>query len=138
MLTFYYNHFPDELERETQDAWRAGAVPVECPSSEFDKLATQGERMIYVFTRGKILASLRRVRGEHITHAVLALGRPVEAAGEFELMVAEHVSVVTALNNLSGHYRPHANSLDVAVEAFEERGLRVSADGVKPYDLGTS
>lgn len=94
--------------------------------------------MNYVVASGRVWVSPRTVRGEHITHAVLAGGTPVNAAGEFELTVTEHASVVTALNNLSGHYLPHANSLDVAVEAFEERGFCVLPDGVKPYDLGAT
>lgn len=47
------------------------------------------------------------------------------------------VKVVTSLNNMSGHYRPGRQSLDVATEAFGERGVRVLADGIEQYDWHT-
>ena len=101
---------------------------------EFDSLAAEAERMIYVVAGGWLLASKRLAMGEYITHAVLADGGPVQAAGEFEVMEHEGAKVVTALNNVSGHYRPGSESLDVAREAFEARGLRVLRAGVEQYD----
>ena len=61
--------------------------------------------------------------GEDISHAVLADGGHVQAAGEFEMVEFEDVKVVTLLNNMSGHYRPGRESLDVAMEAFDQRGV---------------
>ncbi len=118
-------------------AHRAGAAAVEVPSAEFDWLAAEGERMIYVVASDRLLVSKRHVMGEHITHAVLTDGGHVQAAGEFEVIEFGDVKVVTALNNASGHYRPGRESLDVAMEAFEERGLRVLPDGVEQYDWRT-
>lgn len=94
--------------------------------------------MIYVLAGDRLLVSKRHVIGEHISHAVLADGGPVQAAGELEVIEFAEVKVVTALNNMSGHYQPGRGSLDVAVEAFEERGLRVLPDGVEQYDWHTS
>ena len=118
-------------------AHRAGAAAVEVPSAEFDWLAAEGERMIYVVASDRLLVSKRHVMGEHITHAVLTDGGHVQAAGEFEVIEFGDVKVVTALNNASGHYRPGRESLDVAMEAFEERWLRVLPDGVEQYDWRT-
>ena len=44
--------------------------------------------------------------------------------------------VVTALNNMSGHYRPDANSLSVVKEAFETRGVSIRPGSIRPYDWG--
>ena len=118
-------------------ARRAGVAAVEVPSAAFDWLAAEGERMIYVVAGDRLLVSKRHVMGEHISHAVLADGGHVHAAGEFEMVEFGDVKVVTLLNNMSGHYRPGRESLDVAMEAFDERGLRVLADGVEQYDWHT-
>ena len=92
--------------------------------------------MIYVLVGDRLLASKRQVLGEYITHAVLAGGEPVQAAGEFDVRWQSGDAVVTRLNNMSGHYWPAGASLAVAQAAFEARGLPVRADGVKHYDWG--
>ena len=111
-----------------------GVVPVVVPSTEFDMLAAEGERMIYVVTGDRLLVSKRTVMGEHITHAVLAAGYPVQAAGEFEVVDYGDLMTVMELNNASGHYQPGSESLGVAREAFEKRGLRFLSEGVEQYD----
>lgn len=91
--------------------------------------------MIYVVVSDRLLVSKRQARGEHISHAVLASGGPVEAAGEFEVALDGRNRTVSALNNLSGHYRPRTESVHLAEEAFEERGWHVSPEGIQAYDL---
>ena len=93
--------------------------------------------MIYVVAGDRLLVSKRHVMGENISHAVLADDGLVQAAGEFEVIELGDVKVVTSLNNMSGHYRPGRESLDVVVEAFEERGLRVLPGGVEQDDWHT-
>ena len=122
------------LAQETDAARRAGVVAADVSSVEFDSLAAEAERMIYVVAGGRLLASKRLAMGEHITHAVLVDGGPVQAAGEFEVMEHESAKVVMALNNVSGHYQPGVESLEVAREAFEALGWRVLQDGVEQYD----
>ena len=112
-------------------------MPVDVPGPAFDALATEGERMIYVVVDGRLVVSKRRAMGENITHAVLANGRPVEAAGEFEAAREERTIAVSALDNMSGHYRPDSGSLSVAKEAFETRGVLVRPGCIRPYDWGT-
>ncbi len=90
--------------------------------------------MIYVLASGRLLASKRHVMGEHISHAVLADGGPVQAAGELEVSEVGKNRMISSINNMSGHYRPGRESLDAVVEEFEESGLRVLPDGVKQYD----
>ena len=122
------------LDQEMEAARRADVEAVEVPSVEFDWLVAEAERMIYVLAGGRLLVSKRWAVGEHITHAVLADGGPVQAAGEFEVLELDGAKVVTALNNQSGHYQPGSESLDVAREAFEACELRVLPDGVEQYD----
>ena len=74
------------LAQEMEAAGRADVEAVEVPSVEFDWLVAEAERMIYVVAGGRLLASKRSATGEHITHAVLADGGPVHAAGEFEVI----------------------------------------------------
>ena len=74
----FYNLLPERLPDEQEAARRAGVVPVEVPGPAFDVLATEGERMVFVVAERLLLVSKRQV---NITHAVLADGRPVEAAG---------------------------------------------------------
>ena len=124
------------LAQEMEAAGRADVEAVEVPSVEFDWLVAEAERMIYVVAGGRLLASKRWAMGEHITHAVLADGGPVHAAGEFEVIELGGVKVVAVLNNMSGHYRPGSDSLDVARETFEACELRVLPDGVEQYDWG--
>ena len=111
-------------------------VPAEVPGPAFDALATEGERLIYVVVGGRLVVSKRRAMGENITHAALADGGPVQAAGEFEVGEEGETIVVTALNNMSGRYRPDANSLSVAKEAFETRGVSIRPGSIRPYDWG--
>ena len=134
----YYNRMPSQLQGEMEAARRVGLRPIEIPGREFDSLAAEGVRLIYVVASGRLLVSKRQVGVEHITHAVLADGGPVQAAGELEIR-AEHGSfVVSALNNISGHYRPAEASLEIARTAFESAGIHIPLQALRGYDLGAS
>lgn len=138
MSPSYYNRMPLQLQAELEAASRVGLTPVEIPSREFDSLASEGLPMIYVVVGGRLLVAKRQVRGEHISHAVLADGGPVQAAGEFEIGTERGSLVMSTLNNLSGHYRPSKASLEVARTAFESVGIHIPLRAVRGYDLGTS
>lgn len=134
MALSYYNLDPWALEQERIAARRVGVTAIEVPSVEFDRLAAEGEPMIYVVAGDQLLVSERQVMGVHITHAVLADGGPVQAAGEFEVVESEGAWTVMTLNSKSGHYRPGSESVEVAIEAFTVRGCRVLPKGVERYD----
>ena len=134
----YYNQLPGRLHRELETARRVGVRAVEIPSKGFDSSAIEGARMIYVAVDGHLIASKRQVDGEHISHAVLANGGPVQAAGEFEIETEHGAPVVSVLNNMSGHYRPATASLEVARRAFESAGIPVLPGVVRSYDYGIS
>ena len=137
MSPSYHNHDPAQYRREEEAARRAQMDPVEVPSDAFNALAEIGRRMIFVvLSSGGLVAAPRQQQDEHISHAVLADGGSVLAAGEFEVRFDGSATVVSELNNMSGHYRPSADSLVVATEAFEAAGIRVLPDAVTPYDFG--
>lgn len=93
--------------------------------------------MIYVVVDGRLVVSRRRSLDENISHAVLADGKPVDAAGEFDVVVQGDSVEVTALNNMSGHYQPDAASLSSARKAFETRGVPVRSAGIGSYPWRT-
>lgn len=129
----YYNHYPERLPEEQAAAERAGVLPAGVPSAEFDALAQQGEPMIYVVAGDRLWVSPRYARGEHISHAVLAGGGPVRAAGEFEAVSDGEAVTLIALDNRSGHYRPGRSSLGVAREAFESRGVQTAPNSLRAH-----
>jgi len=130
----YYNRLPEQFQRELETARRVGVRAVEVPSEEFNSLAADGAPMIYVVVGGRLLVSKRRADNEHISHAVLANGGPVHAAGEFKIKVDNSALAVSALDNMSGHYRPDEASLEVARTAFESAGVRIPTGAVQSYD----
>ena len=134
----YHNLYPQALGQELDAARRVGAVPVAIPSAAFDASVAEGERMIYVVAGDRLLVSKRLVQGENISHAAIADGEPVRAAGEFEVMDEHEATVVSILTNMSGHYRPAKSSLAVAQKAFEAAGPRIRPGGVHDHDLQAS
>ena len=134
MPSLFHNRFPDELDLELAAARIVQAVPVVVPSEAFVSLSRRGERLIYAVVEGVLLVSEPTVLLQRITHAALAEGRPVRAAGEVELIAEPDYMVVLELNNRSGHYLPDGTSLHVARAAFEEHGFSVSDDSLVPYN----
>lgn len=91
--------------------------------------------MIFVvLLDGRLVAAPRRQLDENISHAVLSNGDPVLAAGEFSVGFHGSQTVIAALNDMSGHYKPGADGLAVAQEAFETAGFSVSPDAITSYD----
>lgn len=135
--TEYHNLLPSRLPVKRAAADRAGVVPAEIPSTAFDVLAATGVRMVFVVVGGgRLVAAPREQGGEHISHAVLADGGTVLAAGEFEVGFDGGAMVVSELNNVSGHYRPGESALTVARAAFDAAGIDVRSRGITSYDWG--
>ena len=127
-----------ESYREEADAARAARVAgVTCPSEEFEMLAAEGERLVFVVRLDRALIVAPQLhRGFEVRHPVLAGGAAVLAAGEIELVYFTDVRVVLDLTNKSGHYRPHASCLEVTVEVLVELGFEVPAGVIRPYPGG--
>ncbi len=132
-MPIFYNHYSESLEAELQAARDVDASPIVVPSDAFLDLAATGERLIYAVIDDVLLVSGLFVQLQRITHAVLAGGRPVSAAGEVDLLVTPDLMLVMELTNRSGHYRPDRQSLEVAKAAFEACGFRVPDDSLRTY-----
>lgn len=131
----YRNRYPQLLEQELEAARRAGVDPVDVPSSAFTAMAATGVRMIFVvLVNGGLVAAPRRHHNENISHAAIAGGGPVIAAGEFSVEIHGPTIVVSELNDMSGHYQPGADGLVVARRAFGTAGIAVRLDAVTSYD----
>ncbi|MFZ1489495.1 MAG: hypothetical protein WAS51_06110 [Ilumatobacteraceae bacterium] len=132
--TLYENGLTDSYAEEVERAHEAGVGGVLCPSDEFDRLAAEGERLVFVVTVDRMLVVAPQLeRGFEIRHPVLAGGEPVLAAGELAVLDAGRVRVVLDLTNQSGHYEPGASCLAIAAEVLIGLGFEVPAEVVRPY-----
>lgn len=130
----YENNLAEFYSEEIEAAEKAGIAVVSCPGIEFDRLAAEGERLVYVLTENrKLIVALQVFKSFEIRHPVLAEGRHVLAAGEIEVLHASETKLVTDLTNKSGHYEPHSSCLDVTIEVLIHLGYNVPDEVVRPY-----
>ena len=87
-----------------------------------------------VLLNGSLVAAPRRHHDENVSHAAIAGGSPVLAAGEFRVESRGSAIVVSELNDMSGHYQPGPDGLLVAQRAFETAGIAVRPDAINSYD----
>jgi hypothetical protein len=122
----YRNRLSAQYERERDTAESIAYVVASGPGETFDHLAASGEPLIYVVTEiGELVIGAQLSWPTPASHAVLAQGRAVAAAGEVLMAVADGIKIVLALNNKSGHYEPDAGCLVVAAQAFRDLGFEV-------------
>ena len=106
---------------------RAGS-PLD-PQLDLPEHKSRGGEAIFVMdVMGNIYYSFDPKYG-HIHHSSLAAGRPVAAAGELVIINGELISI----SNESGHYRPPASTIDLALGRFKELGVKI--DKVKRFEL---
>ena len=130
----YENNLAVFYDEELEAAEMVGVAGVRCPGEEFNRLAAEGERLVFVVTEHReLIVALQVFNGFEIRHPVLANGQRVLAAGEIEILHVGAVKLVTDLTNKSGHYEPHADTLDVAVEVLTRHGYDVPPEVVRPY-----
>ena len=89
----------------------------------FDAIVNQGTTKLVVTESGELLVAPHSVGGVEISHAVLAGGQPVLAAGEAEIAGAGGQYVGLNISNWSGHYMPSEESLSIARAAFAAVGV---------------
>jgi len=70
--------------------------------------------------------------GSHVHPYVLGRARPAVAAGE---LIVESNGVVVSLNNLSGTFLCHSDSLFTAVGGLVMQGATVAPDAVHPFEV---
>lgn len=69
--------------------------------------------------------------GHHHHPLVLGRGRPATAAGELRLGVK---ALVESVNNLSGTFRCHPDSLFTALGGLIRQGAVIAADAIEPFE----
>ena len=130
----YENTLAGFYDEELEAAEVVGVAGVPCPGAEFNRLAAEGERLVFVVTEHReLIVALQVFNGFEIRHPVLAKGQRVLAAGEIEVLQVGAIKLVTDLTNKSGHYEPHTDSLKVAVEVLTRLGYDVPSEVVRPY-----
>lgn len=114
----YINSMSHNYDSEVRIAHQAGCTWGTAPGEDFMRIADEGDRLIYVVTeeRELIIAAI----SPSITHAVIATGLPVLAAGECDVAVYGEFKMVLDVSNKSGHYLPDAGCLDLVQEVFED------------------
>ncbi len=121
--TTFPNQFPEHLAGELAEAARVGAKPIRFGDPAFNKAVNGGTVKYVVAESGEVIIIPHTVKGVEISHAVLSNGQSVVAAGEAEIAAAGGKYIGIDLNFQSGHFRPTAESLQAAREAFAKVGI---------------
>ncbi|PJE96542.1 type IV secretion protein Rhs [Streptomyces carminius] len=122
-LAPYPNQMPEELAQELADAERLGVRPLRVGDEGFDAAVNSGTIKWAVDEQGRLFVIPKYANGVELKHPVLTGGRPVLAAGEAEIAGSDGSYFGMEINNMSGHYKPSMESLQVGREAFERAGI---------------
>lgn len=122
----FTNNYPHALPRELEDARNVGfqrITPQNTTDATFQRTVNDGTIKWVVDQDGVLHISPKTVHGQEISHAALAGGRPVLAAGEANISARGGAVIGLELSNYSGHYRPTAASIDIGTQAFGRLGI---------------
>ena len=122
--TLFANQLPGQLTQEMAAAARVGAGAVRPGTPAFERAVNAGTIKWVVTEAGELLISPHSVGGSEISHAVIAGGRPVLAAGQAEIAGSGGAYIGLSITNHSGHYMPSEGSLQVGIDAFAALGIR--------------
>ena len=132
-LPQYANKDPQTLTRELESIGRDRFRPI--PADAFETLrryCLQGDPLKWVVTtNGEILFG-----PTHHTHAALAGGEPVLAAGHAYLVEIDRQRkqfFIPSINNTSGHYQPAEPSIDIAIRLLRAHGFTVPDAAKQPH-----
>ena len=124
-LAQFTNKLPARLADELALAEKLKVKPLTVGDAGFAKIANQGTMKWAVTESGELVFVPKMVKQHEIPHSVLSGGKPVLAAGEAEVFVANG-KVYATINNHTGHYQTSAESLVVVgSQAFELNGIKV-------------
>ncbi|MFE6775245.1 putative T7SS-secreted protein [Streptomyces sp. NPDC057702] len=123
LAPYFHNQMKDELAAELDEAERFGVKPIAVGGSGFDDIVNSGTIKWAVTEQGDLVIMPKLVNGVELKHPVLTGGRPVQAAGEADIAGGGGTYFGLELNNNSGHYKPSAESLQLAKDAFERAGI---------------
>jgi hypothetical protein len=120
-VELFKNQLPNRLAAELREAAAVGVRPIRVDDPGFDKVVNE-DTIKFVITEGnELLIVPHTVRQTEISHAVLAQGRPVLAAGEAAIAGTSGKYVGMTITPYSGHY---LNGASVAQSALSESRAR--------------
>ena len=119
----YHNQMPENLAQELADAARVGVVPTRAGASGFNDLVNDGTIKWVVTETGELFVGPHTRFSQEISHAVLANGAPVRAAGEANISAHGRIRIGMDITHHSGHYQPSAESVEIGKEAFRRAGV---------------
>ena len=119
----FSNQVPDRLSDELADAASVGARPMRMGDAGIEEVVNQGTIKFVVTESGDLLVTPHSVKGVEISHAVLSGGQPVLAAGQADIAAAGGKFLGIDISPHSGHFKPTAESLRKAREAFAKYGI---------------
>jgi hypothetical protein len=117
----YANQLRRELDAEIDRFREAEVQWAKAPSEAFERLAADGEPLIYVVSRRHELIVAEHVVDAH--HSVLVNGDEVLAAGQVSLLVMGDLRIVLDLDAQSGHYLPSYESVYFAAVTLVDLGF---------------
>jgi RHS repeat-associated protein len=119
----YLNQLPERLAEETAEMARVGAAPIQAGTPEFEAAVNQGTIKWVVTESGELLITPAFVGDVEISHAALAGGKPVLAAGQADIAAGGGQYVGIGITEHSGHYKPPPESLEIGKQAFARWGI---------------
>jgi hypothetical protein len=130
-VPLYANRDAHALAREQADARADNITPFSITDTrQLRQAADEATTLKWV-----ILEDCRvRMGPTETTHAVVAGGRNVAAAGEVVIASLGRRLVALDFTNTSGHYRPEPQVIDIAAPFFEAHGVVVPASSRKVHD----
>jgi len=124
------NQLPETLAAEVDAAEAVGFEPISPNTRAFDAAVNEGTIKYVVLETGEVLVAPHTIEGIEISHAAIAGGRPVVAAGEADIAALGSRRIGVSISRQSGHYRPSEASLDVALDAFRHLGIEFAESAV--------
>jgi hypothetical protein len=122
------NTLPAKLREELATARKLGVKPMNVDDPAFEEIVNEDKIKWAVTQSGELLIIPHTVSGMQIAHSVLAEGRPVLAAGEANIAVADNQCIGIGISNYSGHYLPNSSSLEIGKKSFESYGITFQSE----------
>jgi RHS repeat-associated protein len=123
------NQVPESLQAELDAAAAAGVRPVEAGGESFGALVNKGTIKWVVTKDGRLIVAPHSKGGVEISHAVLAQGAPVRAAGQADIAAAGGGFFGLEITPHSGHYMNGATAeqsaavVEIGRDAFTRIGV---------------
>ncbi|WP_460429172.1 RHS repeat-associated core domain-containing protein, partial [Amycolatopsis endophytica] len=127
----FQNQQPDQLNDELEVMRRNGVEPTTPGTPEFDAMIAQGDGQLkwVVTADGDLRVAPHNVNGDEISHAAIAGGGPVRAAGQANVAGSSDAGYFgLEIDNHSGHYLHNVQQdpdaiIEEGVNAFGQHGV---------------